>query len=173
MAIRVEFNYQLSWQPASLQDCTERPRACSPGDQGLRSTWQWASPWMCPGEPWRVGPRKGPDFGSAAPSQSLPLPGSVFWVWPKLGFGQAGSPPGGFGTDSWDVVFPALRRWRLEMGPRWGWSLECRAPRLRSSAGQWGHGWVEAGGNASERFPREGLCQRIRARWSRSFSGCP
>lgn len=117
--------------------------------------------------------RKGPDFGPAAPFQSSPLPGSVSWVWPKLGFSQVGWPPGGFGTDSWDVMFPALKRWRLETGPRWGWSLECRAPQPWISAGQWGHGWAAAGWKSSGKFPRAGMCQSIRARWSHSLPRYP
>ena len=80
-------------------------------------------PMGVPGRTLRGRAQKG--FGPAASFQPLPLPSSVSWIWPKLDFSQAGWPPGGFGSDSWDVVFPALKRWRLEMGPWWGWSLEC------------------------------------------------
>lgn len=59
------------------------------------------------------------------------------------------------------------------MGPRWGWSLECRAPQPWISAGQWGHGWAGAGWKSSVRFPRAGMCQSVRARWSHSLPGYP
>lgn len=98
------------------------------------------------GTPIGLGPERGLTLAQPLPSR----PGLFPAVSPgsgltKLGFSQAGWPPGGFGTDSWDVVFPALKRQRLEMGPWWGWSLKCWAPQRRISAGWWGHGWVEAG----------------------------
>lgn len=69
-------------------------------------------------------PEKGPVLARLLPSSPCLFPAvSPGSGLTELGFSQAGQPPGGFGTDSWDVVFPAQRRWTLELRlEAWGCS---------------------------------------------------
>lgn len=90
-----------------------------PREPGTQKDVAMGKPTGVPGGPLEGRPQKGARLW---PGRFLPVLASSrqcllgLETLTKLGFGQAGGPPGGFGTDSWDVVFPALKSWGPEPG---------------------------------------------------------